>query len=76
MRKKAIHLNDIVIATVDSFTYPGSTINTNNDKIMEIKRKVKANRDYFLTINLFKSRTIHSENKTKIYTTTVCPILC
>ena len=70
----AIHLNNIVIATVDGCTYLGSIINTNNDKIMKIKGKAKANTAYFLMINLFKSRTIHSENKTKIYTPTVYPM--
>lgn len=70
--KKAVHLNNTNIESADSFTYLGSIIHT-----MKIKRrKFKANTAYFLMINLFKSRAIHSENKIKIYTPTVCPIVC
>jgi hypothetical protein len=75
MREKAIHLNKMYIEMVDIFIYLVSIINTNNDKIMEIKGRIlMANTDYFSMINLFKSRTIHK--KIRIYKTIVHPLLC
>jgi hypothetical protein len=60
MREKAIHLNNMNIEILDSFIYLGSITLTNNNEIMEIKRRIlMANRAYFSSINLFKTRTIH-----------------
>jgi hypothetical protein len=76
-RDKVIHLNNTDIEIVDSFTYLVSGMNTKNDEIIEMKRRLfMAKRAYFSMIQLLKSRTVHRKNEIRMYKTIVQPILC
>jgi hypothetical protein len=71
-RDKVIHLNNTDIEIVDSFMYLGSIMNTNNDEITEVERRMlMTKRADCSIIRLFKSMTIHQKNKIRIYKTIV-----
>ena len=64
---KVIHLHNTEIEIVDSFTYLGSIMNTKDDEIMEINRRIlMASRTYFSIILLFESRIIYRKTASAI----------
>ena len=61
---------------VDSFVYPESQLNSENDISKEISRRiVAANRCYFALIKHFRSRFLSKSTKIKLYKTMVRPVL-
>jgi hypothetical protein len=66
----------VIVEILDSFMFLGSNTNTKNYKIMEIRVMLMANKAYFSTTYLFKSRTINRTNRIRKCKTAMRAILC
>ena len=71
-----ITANSYNFDVVKVFTYVGTAINTNNDVILEIKRRVAlANRCYFGLNSQFSSRDLSRATKLTLYKALILPML-
>lgn len=71
-----IRIGDVDFESVQDFTYLGSSVNTNNDVTLEIKRRIMlANRTLFGLSKILRSKFVRRNTKLKIYKTLIIPVL-
>src|SRR6202000_3327309 len=61
---------------VDNFVYLGSQVNSKNDIVDEIRRRITlGNRCYFGLLNLLRSKAIHRNLKCMLYKILIRPVV-
>ena len=72
----SIRIRNFEFEAVEDFTYLGSSVNTDNNISLEIKRRIMlANRTLFGLSRLLRSRFVRRNTKFKIYKTLIMPVL-
>ena len=71
-----VTINQHNFKMVDNFVYLGSQVNSKNDIVDEIRRRVTlGNRCYFGLLNLLRSKAIHRNPKCTLYKTLIRPVV-
>lgn len=75
-RCRSIKIGTSVFEGVEEFTYLGSSVNTENNISLEIKRRVLlANRTLYGLSKILRSKFVRRYTKLKIYRTLIIPVL-
>ena len=71
-----VTINQHNFEVVDKFVYLGSQVNSNNDIVDEIRRRVTlGNKCYFGLLTLLRSKAIHRNLKCMLYKTLIRPVV-
>src|ERR1700744_3955896 len=71
-----VTINQHNFKVADNFVYLGSQVNSKNDIVDEIRRRVTlGNRCYFGLLNLQRSKAIHRNLKGMLYKTMIRPVV-
>ena len=71
-----VTINQLNFKVVDNFVYLGSQVNSKNDIVDEIRRRVTlGNRCYFGLLNLLRSKAVHRNLKYILYETLIRPVV-
>ena len=73
---ETVTINTHTFKVVDEFVYLGSQLNSDNDIMDEIKRRITlGNRSYFSLLNILKSKSVSRNSKCTLYKSVIRPIV-